>query len=286
MRRRQPGRYGRRARRWPGPPARGDGGVGVQADPLAFRFPVQVDGELRVDEVPAGDVEFPGEAVAAVGDGEHPLKRAGLLIRHQRVAQPCPDAGGPWLGESSLDRTPLDGGKEPVDPARGRRRPDSPRPGGLRGGLPGGPASAAVLSTRQPLALATSRPPALAVAWSSSTLRPGRARAATLISPTGIGRRISQVNRAIIMSWRGEHSCMARPSSALGGPPCWALASHGPVVCTVACHRPSPAGRRSYRPRVECYRPVSASRAPGPAAVSGGRLDDDLQAGTGGRSGR
>src|ERR1700691_3041371 len=53
--------------------ARGDGRLGVQADPLARCFAVQVDGELRVDEVPAGDVQLPGDAVAAVGDRQHPL---------------------------------------------------------------------------------------------------------------------------------------------------------------------------------------------------------------------
>jgi ribosomal protein S28E/S33 len=81
------------------------------------------------------------------------------------------------------------------------------------------------------------------VASSSSTLRPGRAtRAVTVISPTGMARRISQVNRVIIMSGRGWQRSIARPSSALGGPPCCALESHGPAVCTVACHTPSPTG--------------------------------------------
>ena len=40
----------------------------------------------------------------------------------------------------------------------------------------------------------------------------------------------------------GEITILARPSRALAGPPCWAPASHGPVVCTVARHRPSPSG--------------------------------------------
>ena len=39
-------------------------------------------------------------------------------------------------------------------------------------------------------------------------------------SPTGMAERISQVNRATIMSSRGSHRCMMRPSNALGGPPC------------------------------------------------------------------
>jgi len=72
-----------------------------------------------------------------------------------------------------------------------------------------------VLRTRQAVALATSGPSALAVASSSSTLRPGRtSRACTLKSPTGMARRISQVKRAIIMSARGWQRCTARPSRA------------------------------------------------------------------------
>ena len=50
------------------------------------------------------------------------------------------------------------------------------------------------------------------------------------------------VNRVIIMSGRGWQRSIARPSNALGGPPCCALESHGPAVCTVACHTPSPTG--------------------------------------------
>ena len=100
-----------------------------------------------------------------------------------------------------------------------------------------------VRSTRQALARATSRPPPLATASRNSTLRPGRARlACTRISPIGIGRRISQVKRAMIMSSRGAQRWIARPRSALGGPPCWARASHGPVVWGVASQVSSPAG--------------------------------------------
>jgi LexA-binding, inner membrane-associated putative hydrolase len=114
------------------------------------------------------------------------------------------------------------------------------------GGMPdrGGTAGLPDRSTRHAVARATSRPSALAVAASSSTLRPGRARrACTRISPTGMAPRMSQVNRATIMSSRGADRWTARPRSALGGPPCWARASHGPVVCCVASHVSSPAGR-------------------------------------------
>jgi len=48
--------------------------------------------------------------------------------------------------------------------------------------------------------------------------------------------------RAIIISARGSQRCMARPSSALGGPPCWVPASQGLVVCRVARHASSPSG--------------------------------------------
>ena len=98
-----------------------------------------------------------------------------------------------------------------------------------------GTVSLVVRSTRQALARATSRPPAVATASRNSTLRPGRTRrACTSRSPTGMAPRISQVNRATIMSSRGAQCWMARPSSALGGPPCWARSSQGPVVCAVA----------------------------------------------------
>ena len=53
---------------------------------------------------------------------------------------------------------------------------------------------------------------------------------------------LSQVTRVIIMSGRGWQRRIARPSSALGGPPCWAPGSQGPAVCPVARHSPSPSG--------------------------------------------
>ena len=68
----------------------------------------------------------------------------------------------------------------------------------------GSTVSLVVRSTRQALARATSRPPAVATASRNSTLRPGRtSRACTSTSPTGIAPRISQVNRLTIMSSRG-----------------------------------------------------------------------------------
>ena len=116
--------------------------------------------------------------------------------------------------------------------------------GSAGGGSAGGSTvSLAVRSTRHALARATSRPPAVATASRNSTLRPGRTRrACTSSSPTGMAPRISQVNRVTIMSSRGAQRWMARPSSALGGPPCWARSSHGPVVCAVARQVPFPAG--------------------------------------------
>src|SRR4029077_6611687 len=71
--------------------ASGDDGPSVQADPLADRLALQMDGEFRVDEMPAADVERAGDAVPAVGAGEPPLQRAGLLVRQQRVPHPGPD---------------------------------------------------------------------------------------------------------------------------------------------------------------------------------------------------
>src|SRR5262249_36868105 len=50
----------------PGAPRR-DVALRVQADPLPGGFPEQVDREFGVDEQPAAQVQFPGDAVAAVG---------------------------------------------------------------------------------------------------------------------------------------------------------------------------------------------------------------------------
>ena len=46
-----------------------DRGLRVQADKLPGRLTVQVHGEFRVDEIPLGDVQGAGHAVAAVRDG-------------------------------------------------------------------------------------------------------------------------------------------------------------------------------------------------------------------------
>src|SRR5215472_1533955 len=89
--------------------AGGDVRLRVQADPFARGLPVQVDGELGVDEMPAGDVQIPGGAVAAVGDRQYPLQRAGLLIRHERVAHPRPEGGRPGRAEASPHPAPFDG---------------------------------------------------------------------------------------------------------------------------------------------------------------------------------
>ena len=162
---------------------------------------------------------------------------SGYRIRAQTVAGPgsvkCPCTGR----HSMADRYPS------TQPSLGGGGGVSVGSGGGGSGW-GGTGGLSVRSTRQAVARATSRPPPLATASSSSTLRPGRVRrACTRISPTGIGRRMSQVKRAMIMSSRGSQRWIARPRRALGGPPCWARASHGPVVWRVASHVSSPAGR-------------------------------------------
>ena len=112
--------------------------------------------------------------------------------------------------------------------------------GATRGGT-----DCVVRRTRQAAARATSRPPARRTASTSSTLRPGRAtRACSSSSPTGTAPRISTVSRATTTSSRGAQRSTARPSRALGGPPCWKRASHGPVVCSVARQRSSPSGTK------------------------------------------
>ena len=211
---------------------------------------MQVHGEFGVDEVPPGQVQlqltpFPLSAVARTrssGPGSS-SGTSGHRIRDQTVAGP---------GEPVLPRTGRHSMAERYPPLH---VPDSAGPAGaapagpVSAGSSGGAGSCAgtgpllVRSTRQAAARATSRPAALATASSSSTLRPGRAsRAVTCSSPTGIARRISQVNLATIMSSRGAQRCTARPSSAQGGPPCWAAGSHGPVVCGVASQRSPPSG--------------------------------------------
>ena len=90
-----------------------------------------MDGELGVDELPAADVERAGDTVPAVGDGEHPLQRAGFLVRQQRVTHPGPDRRGAGLGEVAVHRPPFDGRQVPVHPAFPGRR--GRRLGGQRG---------------------------------------------------------------------------------------------------------------------------------------------------------
>ena len=214
------------------------------------RLPVQVHGELGVDEQPLGDVELAGQAVAAVRDREHPLQRAGLLVGDEGVAQPGPHLAGPGSA------------KWPPPPATRRRtgtRRSSPRGAARCCGRAGGwrvavrrHAAAGGASTRQALARATSRRPRWPPPPGTPRCGPADQAACTSSSPTGMAPRISQVNRATIMSSRGAQCWMARPRSALGGPPCRARSSQGPVVCAVARQVPLRTGRRSYRPPAGC----------------------------------
>ena len=49
--------------------------------------------------------------------------------------------------------------------------------------------------------------------------------------------------RATRIAGRPYASSRQVASSAVGGPPCWAAASHGLVVASVGSKRPSPSGR-------------------------------------------
>jgi hypothetical protein len=97
---------------------------------------------------------------------------------------------------------------------------------------------------RSAVARMTSTPSADSDASTSSVLRPSRSRrAATWTAAIGTGRMISKVTPAVWRSARSPSRSTARPSSAAGGPACWARGSHGPLVSSVARNRPSPCGR-------------------------------------------
>jgi hypothetical protein len=66
---------------------------GVEPDPLAGRWPRQVEGEIGVEEDPVLEGQHPGHAVAEVGGRRGPLHAARLLVAHHRAPQPEPHAG-------------------------------------------------------------------------------------------------------------------------------------------------------------------------------------------------
>jgi hypothetical protein len=91
---------------------------------------------------------------------------------------------------------------------------------------------------RQPRARITSPSGPDSDASSIATLRPGRTtRAFTVSGAIGTGARISMVTRPTRMPSRGSQSSIARPSSAEGGPACWAFGSQGPRVSSLGTAR-------------------------------------------------
>jgi len=65
----------------------------IDADPFAFRLAQQIDGEVRVDEDIAVEVEDGADAVARVRGDRDALQRARFLAGDQRIAQAKPDGG-------------------------------------------------------------------------------------------------------------------------------------------------------------------------------------------------
>ena len=211
-----------------------------RARPTPRDRPLDVDGELGVDEQPV----VPGHhgarrrcpsrrrrARAAAAWAPRP----GTTPTRSRVQTDGRAGLAPAAdGEAELERR----GRSRSRAAAGSARPAA-RPAGVR--VAG--RVAVVTGIRHARAVMAGRPPALSVASSSSTVRPGRTtRLSTSTSATGTGPRISNVSRASSVPSRGEVLSSARPSSAAGGPACWLRGSQGPAVCSVERKRPPPSG--------------------------------------------
>ncbi len=118
-------------------------------------------------------------------------------------------------------------------------------PGSLGSAGPGGIAiassgrSTGAVRSRQARAIISTSPSTRSSASSICTRRPGRTiRASTSTGAIGIDRRISKVTRQTWKSSASGSSSNARPSSAAGGPACWAAGSQGPRVSPVARELP------------------------------------------------
>jgi hypothetical protein len=68
-------------------PVRSQQRARVDADPFALRLAQQIDGEVRVDEDVAAEVEDRTDAVAGVRGDRDALQRARFLAGDQRMAQ-------------------------------------------------------------------------------------------------------------------------------------------------------------------------------------------------------
>ena len=92
------------------------------------------------------------------------------------------------------------------------------------------------MRSRQALARISGSPASSRSSASTScTRRPGRTtRALTTTGAIGTERRISKVTRPTWNSSASGSRSISRPSSAAGGPACWAPGSHGPRVSSVA----------------------------------------------------
>ena len=174
-------------------------GDGVDADPLALRHPLEVDGEVDVDEEVAAPVEHGADAVADVGGDQRALQGRGLLAGDERVAHPHPDGRRPRLQEPAARSPPLHrrvvadrlaGGEELGFGAllRARRRR------GL-GRLPPAPRLARSAAA-SPAPAPAHRSLLESEASTSCTRRPGRTTSAsTRTGPIGTDFKISKVTR-------------------------------------------------------------------------------------------
>ena len=138
---------------------------------------------------------------------------------------------GPGPGHRTLDPAPLHG----VEVAAATTTRAGPRGDRRPARAPGVRRSHRARPVRRPgkahaWARATTRPDSsLSSAWRSETVRPGRSTdAVTDSSPTGTGPSRSIVNRPSTRGVPSSIDSRARPSSAAGGPPCWACGAPGP----------------------------------------------------------
>ena len=206
-------------------------------------------GELGVQEVPLRRVEGSRGAGGRVDAAQQPLQRRHLLAGQERHQRAHPDHGRPGSGDGALDPLPLDRVEVAAVPRRRRVlvvavvRPVLQR---YAGRAPG-PRST---GNAHAWARASTRPDSsLSSAWRSDTVRPGRSTDVVTVSgSTGTGPSRSIVNRPIIRGVPSSIASSARPSSAAGGPPCWAEALQGPAVAVVE-RRGRPRGARRRRSR-------------------------------------
>ena len=151
----------------------------VEADPLALRHPVQVDGQIDVDEHEALVVER-RDLRCRSRPPSGPLQRRRLLAGDQRMAHPHPADAGAGLderagGEPVLHRSVVADGRgrsgRTRRPARARRAAAGVR--APRGSRPAGDRDLGAAAARRGPAPAVGRLASVSIASTRSTRRPG-----------------------------------------------------------------------------------------------------------------